>query len=218
MEKKGGILHRIPGTYEDAVAASSRDAKEHGWYNANPGVEPNTRLSIEAYATISYEIYESLGYAPDVVASPVGNGTTLAGLFHGFKDLLTQGKIKKTPFMVASSTIGGNPVIKCFLDGESEIRQLKPNEIIETDVNEPLVSWISLDGQEALDALHGSSGWATYITDQEMVEYSEIMAREEGLLVLPASASSLVALNKYINEKSLKSRKSLVALLTSRKY
>ncbi len=98
------------------------------------------------------------------------------------------------------------------------ISDLKPDSIDETNVNEPLVSWISLDGQDALDAVWESKGWAVHIADEEMIRYSEILLREEGLSVLPASCSSVAALPLYIKERKLRKGLDLVALLTARNF
>ena len=134
-----------------------------------------------------------------MVAVPVGNGTTLAGVYKGFKELREVDAAYRVPVMVAASTSGGNPVIKCFQEGKRVIEDLDPGEILETEHNEPLVSWRSLDGQEALDAIWDSSGWATYIKDEELLEFSEILAREEGLLVLPASTASLYGALRFFS-------------------
>ncbi len=216
MERQGGIIHRAKGTYEEVVALSSEEAKRKGWFDANPGTEPGKTLSIEAYATLSFEIFEKLGCAPDAVATPVGNGTTLAGLHHGFKMLKKEGKISKLPAMIAVGTPGGNPVVKCVLEKRKKIIQLRPEEVVETELNEPMVSWICLDGQEALDAVWESNGYATYVKDSEMLSMSNNLLKEEGLSVLPASAASLVAIQNYVKEKRIKKGLNLVALLTAR--
>lgn len=218
MERRGGVIHRVSGTYEDAVMYSAREAGERGWFNANPGFEPNKSASIEAYATISYEIYERLGCAPDFVAVPIGNGTTIAGVHRGFKNLLEEDRIGSLPILLGGSTPGGNPVVKCLMEGARTIVNLEPKEIVETDYNEPLVSWICLDGQEALDALWESGGWATYIPDAELLRYSDILAREEGLLVLPASCASLAAIVEYAKEKKPEKDEKYVAVLTARRF
>jgi threonine synthase len=216
MKRQGGIIHRVSGTYEDLVDLSGREAEENGWFNANPGAGENTTTSMEAYTAISKEIFEELGCAPDVVAVPVGNGTTLAGIYEGFKEIREIGKVNSVPVMVAASTSGGNPVIKCFQEGKRAIEDLDPGEIVETEHNEPLVSWRSFDGQEALDAIWDSNGWATYIKDEELLDFSEILVREEGLLVLPASAASLAALASYA--KIVGKSGTYVAVLTGRNH
>jgi threonine synthase len=214
----GGVIHRVEGTYEDVVHYSSVEAKDSGWYNANPGDEANTKASLEGYAGIAYEIYMSLGYVPDAVAVPVGNGTTFAGVYHGFKMLFEEGETESVPRMIAASTSGGNPIVRSFLSGRRVIEDLSPMAIKETSLNEPLVSWHSFDGQLALDALWESNGWATYVSDHELVEFGRMLAREEGLLVLPASASSLAALARYAKHMALeKVDETFVAVLTARR-
>jgi threonine synthase len=210
-----GTLHRVKGSYEDAVEISSRYAAEKDWYNGNPGTPENTEASIEAYSIIAYEIFEDLGYAPDAVSVPTGNGTTLVGIFHGWKKLLEEGLTEKVPSMVAASTDGGNPIIKSYRMGERKIVELDPTKINETEYNEPLVNWKSMDGQIALDAVNESKGSAVYISDEEMLEYSKLLLKVEGLSVLPASVSSLVALRKSVKDAE---NKDLVAFLTARQF
>lgn len=216
MEKQGGVIHRAPGTYEEVVEYSGIEAGKRGWYNANPGTSENRAASFEAYATIAYEIVERMGRAPDVVAVPTSNGTTLAGINFGLQSLRKSGKTKKNTMIIAASTSGGNPIVSSFLAGKRSIENLRPEGINETTINEPLVSWMSLDGQEALDALWASGGWAAHVTDGEMIRYSDILAREEGLLVLPASCASLATLTYYIKEKKLPKGLDLVAFFTAR--
>ncbi len=216
MERQGGVIHRAPGTYEDVVESSGVEAGKRGWYNANPGTPENKIASMEAYATIAYEIVERMGHVPDAVAVPTGNGTTLAGINLGFQNLRKVGKTEKNTAVIAASTCGGNPIVSSFLAGKRRVENLRPEEITETSVNEPLVSWISLDGQEALDAIWESGGWAAHVTDGEMLRYSDIVAREEGLSVLPASCASIAALTYYIKEKKLQKGLDLVAFFTAR--
>lgn len=109
MERHGGVIHRAPGTYEEVVESSSAEAVKQGWYNANPGTPVNRVASIEAYATIAYEIVERLGRPPDAVAVPTSNGTVLAGINFGFQNLRKVGKTKKNTAVIAASTKGGGP-------------------------------------------------------------------------------------------------------------
>lgn len=212
----GAHIHLVEGTYEDAVGLASREARDSGWYDANPGVEQNTNASLRGYASIAFEIYRDLGYAPDIVAVPVGNGTTLSGIYHGFRTLQDDGVSDGIPRMIAASTAHDNPIVRSFLSGRRVIEDLSPSEIKETVLNEPLVSWHSFDGQLALDALWESGGWAVPLPDQEMAYYSELLASVEGLSVLPASASALAALRRVSEEERFE-EVSCVAVLTARR-
>jgi len=218
MERQGGVIHRAPGTYEELVEQSGREAGEHGWYNGNPGTPENSEVSLHAYETIAYEIVDRLEYAPDAVSVSVSNGTCFSGVHQGFKTLRRRGETDKVPVMVAASTEGGNPVVTSFQEGRRKIRDLDPKEIVETEHNEPIVNWRSLDGQRALDALWDSNGYASLISDDVMVTFSTLLEKEEGLCVLPASAASLASLADYAKTKATPKMSSFVAVLTARKY
>jgi threonine synthase len=192
MEALNASIVRVPGDYEAAVRASRERADQDELYDANPGGE-NTLLQLQAYGQIAIEIYDDLRDAPAVVAVPVSNGTTLAGIYHGFLSLYRRGKTSRIPRMVAGSSRGQNPIVRAFRKGMSRCEDLKPEEIRETQVNEPLVNWHSIDGDVALDAIYRTSGWADDVTDKEMLSNSKTLKDAEGLSVLPASTAGLVA-------------------------
>jgi threonine synthase len=218
MERMGGIIHRAPGTYEELVEQSAKEATEQGWYNGNPGTEDNSKVSFEAYESIAFEIFDELEYAPDAVSVSVSNGTCFTGVFRGFRNLFRKGETDKIPVMIAASTTGGNPIISSYRAGKKKIIDLKPDSITETPENEPIVSWKSLDGQQALDALWESDGYASAVSDEFMVTFSNLLEKEEGLSVLPASAASVAAMAEYVKERATPKDKCFVSVLTSRKY
>ncbi len=78
-------------------------------YDANPG-GANTVIQLRAYGEIAYEIYDELRDAPAVVAVPVSNGTTLAGIHHGFVSLYRRGKTSRIR-LGGRSSHGKNPIV-----------------------------------------------------------------------------------------------------------
>lgn len=218
IKRMGGIIHRASGTYEELVELSGTVANEQGWYNGNPGIKVNSELSFRAYERIAFEIFEQLEYAPDSVSVSVSNGTCFNGIFLGFRRLYRQGHTDKIPVMIAASTDGGNPIISSYVEGRKKIINLQPDSITETPLNEPIVNWRSLDGQQALDALWESDGYAYSISDEIMNTFSHFLEKEEGLSVLPASAASVAAMAEYVKAKVSLKDKCFVSVLTSRKY
>ena len=208
-------IERIPGDYENAVMLSRRRAELDEFYDANPG-GANTVLQLKAYGEIAYEIYDELRDAPAVVAVPVSNGTTLAGIYKGFQSLYRRGKTSKIPHIVAGSSFGKNPIIQAYLKNESLCNDLKPDRIRETVVNEPLINWHSTDGDHALEAIRLSKGWAAYASDKNMLFYSRLIREREGLSVLPASTAGLIALLQQHKKETLPGDR-YVVILTGRK-
>ncbi|TFG33868.1 pyridoxal-phosphate dependent enzyme [Candidatus Thorarchaeota archaeon] len=217
IKDAGAELHYHPGQYEDAVEFASQEAQEKGWFDANPGTPGVREISLDAYGEIANEIYRDIRRAPNYVFCPVGNGTTLAGIYLGFKKLHDTGKIQTIPRMVATSTRRGNPIVKSFKLGSRTIKDLGRQEIKETKFNEPLTNWHAYDGQDALDAIYESRGFADYASEAKMWEFSKRLRQEEGLYVLPAAASTLAVMSDLADSK-VTVKGSFTAILTGRDF
>jgi threonine synthase len=215
MEALGAEIVRVPGDYEGAVKASSERAAQEDWYDANPGGS-NTTIQLGGYGGISYEIYDELRDAPAVVAAPVSNGTTFAGIYKGFASLYRRGKISRMPRMVAGSSFMKNPIVQAARKNKRSCEDLLPEKIKETAVNEPLINWHAIDGDLALKAIRETNGWAGDASDKAMRRYSRLIREREGLDVLPASTAGLIALIEQHKTNPLPNDR-YVVVLTGRK-
>ncbi|GAB4371710.1 MAG: hypothetical protein Kow0062_07500 [Acidobacteriota bacterium] len=215
MQRLGAEVIRVPGDYERAVDVSREHAMREELYDANPGGE-NTPLQLQAYGAIAWEIYDDLRDAPAVVAVPVSNGTTLAGIHRGFQSLYRRGKTSTVPRMVAGSTYRKNPIVDSLTRGRDSYADLQPSQVRETRVNEPLVNWRAEDGQLAFEAVRDSGGWAAHASDKLMLAVARTLRELEGLSVLPASTAGLVALLERHKQEPLPGGR-YVAVLTGRR-
>jgi threonine synthase len=211
----GAEIIRIHGDYENSVKVSQEMAETKEYYDANAG-GANTPLQFKTYGEIAYEIYDELRDAPAVVALPVSNGTTLAGVYKGFISLYRRGKTSRIPRVVAGSSFGKNPIIQAYLKNLPNCEDLIPEKIRETAINEPLINWRSIDGDYALYAIRNSEGWASYASDKNMIAHSKLIREKEGLSVLPASTAGLIALLDRHKKDPLHNDR-YVAVLTGRK-
>jgi threonine synthase len=215
METLGTEIVRVEGDYETAVLASRMFAAREEVYDANPG-GANLALQLRAYGEIAYEIYDELRDAPAAVAVPVSNGTTLAGIHKGFLSLYRRGRTSRMPRFIAGSSYGKNPIIRAYKNNLDTCEDLPPGTIHETNINEPLINWHSIDGDHALWAIRDSSGWAADAADKSMLSYSKLLRDREGLHVLPASTAGLIALIDY-HKKTPLSNDRYVVVLTGRR-
>jgi threonine synthase len=215
MTDLGAKIVRAAGDYEQAVITSRQHAEAEEIYDANPG-GANTALQLKVYGEIAYEIYDELRDAPAAVAVPVSNGSTLVGIYKGFLSLYRRGKTSRLPRMVAGSSHGKNPIIRAFLRNTPACEDLKPEQIRETAVNEPLINWHSFDGDLALEAIRKSGGWSLYASDKSMLTYSRLLREKEGLSILPASTAGLSVLLERHGKEPLPGDR-YVVILTGRK-
>lgn len=201
MKENGAEVFRVEGGYEEAVDESRRMAEKNGWYDANPG-RKNTPISLVAYADISEEIQGDIDEKPATLSVSVGNGTTIAGIHLGYRLLWRKKRAEGIPKMIAASSLGNNAIIETIRQGCRDILELPPDSLNETEVNEPLLNWRSLDGQEAVNAIYDTDGTAIGLTDEEIVHYYE-MLKEERIEALPCSCTALGALDKYLDENDV---------------
>lgn len=213
MLSYGSEILRTPGKYEDSVEFLHDIAADNSWYDASPGSE-HSGLDMKGYGEISREIVSQLGHAPEYIAVPVGNGTTLGGIYLGFRSLYERGLADRIPKFIASSTANGNPIVDSWRKRKKHVIVLDPTELRESTVNEPLISYKSFDGQIALDAIYASKGFAVPVTDEEMIHCSRMIEKYENISVLPASCSAMVAASKILRRHS--SNSECVVVLTGR--
>ena len=81
---------------------------------------------------------------------------------------------------------------------------------------EPLVNWHSIDGDQALEAIRTTDGWASDASDRSMLAFSKLVRECEGLSVLPASTAGLIALTELHRKAPLPGDR-YVAVLTGKK-
>ncbi len=215
MEACGATIVRCSGDYEHAVELSREFAGDNDCYDANPG-GANSDLQMRAYGQIAYEIYDELRDAPAAVAVPVSNGTTLAGIHRGFVSLYRRGKTSRIPLMVAGSSHRKNPVVQAYVKGSERCLDLEPGRIAETSVNEPLINWHSIDGDQALCSVRDTGGWAGFASDKNMTTYARMIREQQGLSVLPAATAGLLALLERHGRTPLPGDR-YVAILTGRR-
>lgn len=215
LEELGARISFAEGDYESVVEASQKHARSEGNYDANPGGE-NTPIQLRSYGEIAYEVYDELRDAPAAVAVSVSNGTTLSGVYRGFLGLHRRGKIARFPRMVAGSSPHKNPIVRSFLRNSERCEDLEPSRIHENVINESLINWHSIDGQQALDAIRTTSGWAAHASDRAMRTLARQLREQEGISVLPASTAGLYALLSRHESTPLPGDR-YVAVLTARK-
>ncbi len=191
----GSDITCVNGSYEKAVEESNKWASAHGYYDANPNNKGGS-VAMRAFQQIAFEIIESLAGAPYSVWIPVGNGTTLSGIFQGFQ---MKGYC---PRLGAVGSFGNTAAISSINAGTSV--ELPPGSITESEINEVLASYRSYHDNEAITAMKRAGGWVHEARDSELIEASELLFTCEGISTFPTSAAAIAGFKAADHEEVMR--------------
>lgn len=209
MEYQGAKVIRLPLSYEVCVEKSRAYAQLNNHYDANPG-GVNSEFQIDVYGEMTKEILSSL---PDkhslaALSVSVSNGTTLAGLFRGVGSSVK----------IIGGTTHQNPIYTSYSKNLSVPETLDEKDLKETEVNEPLINWKSLDAAEALNALKCSRGAIYAATDEELLKVQKLLMKE-GISAHPAGCAGVFGMMEHLKKEELSgSFGTVIAVITSREY
>src|SRR5205807_3233415 len=156
---------------------------------------------VEGQKTAAFEIVEQLGDAPARLFIPVGNGGNITAYWRGFTEL-HQRDARSRPAIHGAQAEGAAPLVR----GRPVVRPRTVASAIR--IGNP-ASWST-----AIAARDESGGAIEPVSDPELMAAHRRLAREEGLLVEPASAAGVALLIKKANAGSLDGTEPIVCVLT----
>jgi len=156
---------------------------------------------IEGQKTAAFEIVDSLGEAPALLAIPVGNAGNITSYWKGFREYREVGLAGRLPVMWGFQAAGANPLVRghAIANPETVATAIR--------IGNPA------RGEEALAAARESGGAIRDVTDGEILAAQRLLAQREGVFCEPASAASVAGLLKY-RENGLPRGDTVVCVLT----
>jgi len=199
MEENGEFV-------DEALLRAESLAHETGWYQAAAELNP---LVIEAQKTIAYEVAEQLG-VPDWFIVSMGSGGTIHSVWKGLKELLAMKKISTLPRMIGVQAKGCAPIVNAHLNSQQQPAAIsKPStQALAILVRNPL------NGRLALETLRESKGVGATVSDSEIFEAEQDIARLEGIFAEPSSSATIAALKKLVCEGAISRKDKVVCLIT----
>lgn len=159
-------------------------------------------LRLEGQKTAAFEVCDSLGHAPDIVALPVGNAGNITAYWRGFSEYRAARRTDSTPEMWGFQAAGAAPLVT----GRS------------VDHPETVASAIRIGkparGEEALIAVNDSGGMLRAVSDDEIIAAYRLIAGREGVMCEPASAAPIAGLLQAARDGIDLSKRTVVAVLT----
>lgn len=193
----GADIYSIEGNFDDALKMVRSICEKLPITLVN-SVNP---YRIEGQKTGAFEVCEQLGQAPDVLAIPLGNAGNITAYWKGFVEY---DRINST----------GLPEMRGFeAEGAAAIVR---NKIIENP--ETIATAIRIGNpaswEKAVKAADESGGKIDEVTDDEILEAYQLLAREEGVFAEPASCASIAGTIKQIRTGEIAPGSKVVAILT----
>ena len=193
----GAKVIQIDGTFDDALDIVLEISEKHPIALVN-SLNP---FRLEGQKTAAFEICDTLGLSPDILALPVGNAGNISAYWMGFQQY--QKAFGYTlPKLLGVQALGAAPLVLGHAVANPEtiataIRIGKPAR-----------------GEQALLAAEESKGEIIAVSDNEILSAQKLIA-SNGIWVEPASAAGIAGLLKLsMNDKKSLDNKKIVAVCT----
>lgn len=180
----GARLVSIEGSFDEALRLV-RDGAPRLRLTLVNSVNP---YRIEGQKTGAFEICDTLGRAPDVLAIPVGNAGNITAYWRGFVQYHARDIVSSRPKMWGFQAAGAAPLVL----GHPVDRPETVASAIR--IGRP-ASWGS-----AVAAIKESGGAFEAVTDEELLAARTLLAQDEGVFVEPASAAPVAGVLRRARE------------------
>jgi threonine synthase len=171
----GARVIALQGNFDEALTLVRQLADEHPIALVNSVND----FRLEGQKTAAFELVEELAGELDGLCIPVGNAGNVTAYWKGFQEVGAAPRLFGFQAEGAAPLVLGHPVAKPETVA-SAIRIGNP------------ARW-----EEAMSAFTASRGAVRAVSDDEILEAWEFLARREGIFCEPASAASVAGLIKY---------------------
>ena len=204
----GAKVVRIAGSYDQVNRLCSQIADEHRWGFVNVNLRP---YYAEGSKTVGFEIAEQLGWRlPDNVVVPMAGGSLITKIKKAFDELIALGLVEAKPvkFFGAQAT-GCSPISTAVKAGRKEIEPQKPATIARS-----LAIGNPADGHYAIKAITNSGGWSEDVSDPELVESIQLLAKTEGVFTETAGGVTVGCARKLYRDGRISPQETTVLCIT----
>ena len=194
----GAIVIQIEGNFDQALSIV-KDLCANEEFELVNSLNP---FRLEGQKTAALEVCDQLGRAPSYHCLPVGNAGNISAYWKGYKEYRTAGQIAQCPKMMGFQAQGAAPIVR------GHVIEQPQTVATAIRIGNP-ASW-----KLAVQAVEESSGAIQMVTDEEILEAYQALAKEEGVFCEPASAASVAGLTKCSQAGLLPEGATVVCTLT----
>ena len=212
-ELYGAKLITVKGLINDCAKKANEINDKNEYFNISTLREP---YRLEGKKIMGYEMAEQLNWKlPDIIVYPAGGGTGLIGIWKAFDEMLKLGWIKKPfPKMIAVQPENCAPIKAAMIDPANWDRNFVAKPTIAHGLAVPFPFGMNLIRK----ALIESNGEVITVTENDIRDGINEIAKTEGLFVSPEGSATWKAL-AYLKEKgSITGKENILLLNTASGY
>ena len=181
----GANVYEIEGTREDVAAAAQQHNRSYAGHNWHP-------MFLEGTKSLAYELWEQNGFkAPENIVAVAGNGSTILGIYYGFKDLLRNHQIEKMPRLFAVQAENCNPIYRAY-------RGITDGKPFSKTVAEGIALAIPNKGLLVVNAARETSGEVLCVSEEKIIDAVKDAAAL-GLFIEPTSAAAYAGIKELMS-------------------
>ncbi|HET7011515.1 MAG TPA: threonine synthase [Anaerolineales bacterium] len=186
IEAAGARVHPVDGLIDVAGREAVAAGKANGWLDLSTFREVGR---VEGKKTMGFELVEAFREElPDVILYPTGGGTGLVGMVKAFDELEALGWIgPKRPRMVAVQPEGCAPIVRALERGEERAERWEGAQTGAAGLRVPK----PLADRLILDVVRSTKGTGVTVSESEMRQARELLARTEGVLACLEGAATV---------------------------
>jgi threonine synthase len=198
----------VEGNYDDVNRLCTQIADRYGWGFANINLRS---YYAEGAKSMGFEIAEQLGWRyPDHIVSPVAGGTLLPRIYKGLREFKEVGLVDgQLPKIHAAQPSGSAPVVRALDAGDEFPDPVKPDTICKS-----LAIGNPADGFQVIKVVNETGGAGAMVTDAEILDGIQLLARTEGIFTEPAGGTTVAATRQLVKRGVIKANESVVICVT----
>ena len=217
----GAITLQIRGNFDDGMQLVKEVAEEAPVTIVN-SINP---FRLQGQKTAAFEIIDALGRAPDYHALPVGNAGNITAHWIGYSEAAHRaGELVTNACALCAGECqylceplidkGARPTMLGFqASGSAPFMRGAPVKDPETVATAIRIgnpqSW-----SQAHEVMKESGGWFDELSDDEILQTQQLLARAEGVFCEPASAASVAGVIRDLKNGKIAEGKTIVCTLT----
>jgi threonine synthase len=202
-------LVRVNGTYDDANRLGSELVDEVPWAFCNINVRP---FYSEGSKTLTYETVEQLGWRlPDEIIIPIASGSQFVKAQKAIHELVDLGLVAgpARTRLTGAQAAGCAPVADAFAAGRPVVPVRHPDTVARS-----LAIGSPSDGEDVIRASRKTGGVVESVSDEEILDSVELLARAEGVFAETAGGVTVAVLRRLAAAGRWQGDETVVAYIT----